>query len=294
MCKKNGKGAESIDWTRVTASNPWMDFKVVCTMIVVGCTPMLLLYASGICLNNMGMVESLDYGYNPSYVGHGNTTTGEFPRVGHVPPHGGPVFEMPTLRGDLGKSLQAYGARTGVELGVKQGDFASVIMHDWLSCTAYYLVDAWQPMHNYKDHANVGIRQHLDFFEQARSKMHPYSKRTRIYFMPMLTSQAVGLVLESSVDFVYVDARHDFCGVLADIDGWWPKLKPGGIMAGHDFLTASDVRKITPEQDWGLCGDGSRNEGAVKGAVQQFARERGLAIQTTRDTWPTWVVQKGW
>jgi hypothetical protein len=25
--------------------------------------------------------------------------------------------------------------------------------------------------------------------------------------------------------------RHDYCGVKEDIENWWPKLKPGGIMA---------------------------------------------------------------
>merc|ERR1711907_912810 len=32
------------------------------------------------------------------------------------------------------------------------------------------------------------------------------------------------------------DARHDFAGVVADIRAWWPKVRMGGIFAGHDFV----------------------------------------------------------
>ena len=33
-----------------------------------------------------------------------------------------------------------------------------------------------------------------------------------------------------------VDAVHDYQGALIDMCDWWPKLKPGGVMAGHDYL----------------------------------------------------------
>merc|ERR1719265_907968 len=32
------------------------------------------------------------------------------------------------------------------------------------------------------------------------------------------------------------EARHDFAGVVADIHAWWPKVRIGGIFAGHDFV----------------------------------------------------------
>ena len=37
-------------------------------------------------------------------------------------------------------------------------------------------------------------------------------------------------------DWVYLDARHDRKGVLADLEDYWPKLKHGGIMSGHGEL----------------------------------------------------------
>jgi len=43
-------------------------------------------------------------------------------------------------------------------------------------------------------------------------------------------------------DFVYIDGDHSYEGVTADIEHWMPKIREGGILAGHDF-DRMDVRK---------------------------------------------------
>ena len=40
---------------------------------------------------------------------------------------------------------------------------------------------------------------------------------------------------DNSLDFVMLDADHTLASVLADIAHWWPKVRAGGILAGHDF-----------------------------------------------------------
>jgi predicted O-methyltransferase YrrM len=48
---------------------------------------------------------------------------------------------------------------------------------------------------------------------------------------------------DGSLDMVYIDACHRYDDVLSDLERWWPKVKPGGILAGHDvfFLPHPDV-----------------------------------------------------
>lgn len=48
------------------------------------------------------------------------------------------------------------------------------------------------------------------------------------------SASSAAFVAESSVDFVFIDADHRYEGVLRDIKAWWPTIKPGGVLAGHD------------------------------------------------------------
>ncbi|CAE7208128.1 unnamed protein product [Symbiodinium pilosum] len=40
---------------------------------------------------------------------------------------------------------------------------------------------------------------------------------------------------DGSLDLVYIDADHKWWSVLQDLSAWWPKVRPGGLMMGHDF-----------------------------------------------------------
>ena len=40
---------------------------------------------------------------------------------------------------------------------------------------------------------------------------------------------------DESLDFVYIDGFHEFDYVMSDLIFWTPKVRPGGIVAGHDY-----------------------------------------------------------
>lgn len=90
-----------------------------------------------------------------------------------------------------------------------------------------------------------------------------------------------------------VDARHDYCGCAEDIELYWPKLREGGIMAGHDYVQKEAWEKLG--QDWTLCQDGSRQPLAVVGAVNDFARRHDLQVVVPPfENWDfkSWMIRK--
>ena len=53
---------------------------------------------------------------------------------------------------------------------------------------------------------------------------------------PCASEAASHLYKDASLDFVMLDAGHEYADLRSDIDAWWPKVKPnGGILATHDY-----------------------------------------------------------
>jgi hypothetical protein len=53
--------------------------------------------------------------------------------------------------------------------------------------------------------------------------------------VPLPGELAVSQFADGSLDIVFIDGDHSTPAVLRDIDVWWPKVAPGGILAGDDY-----------------------------------------------------------
>ena len=201
------------------------------------------------------------------------------PRARVVPP-----IRLRSHLGELLKGLHFTGP--AVELGTQKGEFTTVLLSGWGRCSLYVQVDSWAPLQNYKDAANKDAVTHLEYKQQALSKLqrmersHHTSRGVQCH---NLTSVCARRFPNGFFDFIYVDARHDRLGVLEDLATWWPLLRPGGIIAGHDYTeqkepfgtTRGTISAGDPEvtgQDWTINYDGTRDatRRAVKGAVDDF------------------------
>lgn len=52
-----------------------------------------------------------------------------------------------------------------------------------------------------------------------------------------------------SIKFCFIDGSHDYKDVKADLIAWLPKVKKGGVLAGHDYTNGNhpDVKKAVDE-----------------------------------------------
>jgi len=57
------------------------------------------------------------------------------------------------------------------------------------------------------------------------------------------SNEAVKHYKDKSLDFVYIDASHDYESVYQDIKNWIKKVKEGGIIAGDDYNSFEEVKE---------------------------------------------------
>lgn len=131
-------------------------------------------------------------------------------------------------REDLATLFRAFGFAKGVEVGVERGEFSEVLCkgNPDLHLTA---VDAWQAYRGYREHVS---QDKLDgFYAEAVARLKPYC----CHVLRAFSVDAAARFEDRSLDFVYVDSNHRYECVVADLAAWVPKVRSGGIVAGHDF-----------------------------------------------------------
>jgi len=193
----------------------------------------------------------------------------------------------------IGRILGERGALRGAELGVQRGKFSKDLLGVWSAYNIspeYLLVDVWKPLGNYFDGANVNESAQERIYEAAKEATSIYNTQ----ICRNLTVTCAERAPNDSFDFIYVDARHDFKGVMMDLEHWFPKLKQGGVIAGHDYVPATKQFEDKSVSKYYVNFDGTLDitlKGGM-GAVDLFFASKGFQIDVvdTKNPWPTWIV----
>lgn len=170
---------------------------------------------------------------------------------------------VPKHRIVLGALLAQYKRPVMVELGVASGETSEYLLRRH-SGLFIYMVDNWRcPPHRVNRRA-WGQQTYDRGFDNAIYRTKFASTRREVIRKD--TVEAANLDRIKEVDVVFVDADHTYEGVLADIRAWWPKVKVGGVMCGHDIDSPRDLNGT-----WG-----------VRRAVEEYFRH---PPQVTDNVW---------
>jgi cephalosporin hydroxylase len=96
-----------------------------------------------------------------------------------------------------------------------------------------YHVDIWEDAPGLND-GKVEVPCHK---EQWVKNMKPLmANGVMLHPLKLPSVRAASWFGDGALSFVFIDADHSFGSVKADIAAWLPRMKPGGLLAGHDFM----------------------------------------------------------
>jgi hypothetical protein len=132
-------------------------------------------------------------------------------------------------RVDLAQLFHELDYRLGVEVGVEKGLYSEVICQANPQAVVFS-IDPWVAYAGYREHISQGKMDNLCRAATKRLSAYKNSAIAKKFSM-----EAVKFFPMQCLDFVYIDGNHDFENVALDLVHWTKRVRPGGIVSGHDF-----------------------------------------------------------
>lgn len=136
------------------------------------------------------------------------------------------VVEVGTWKGQSA----VFMAEACRELGL---DAAVLCIDTWLGSLEHLLDDRFRPL--------LGIRRgRPTLYEQFLANVRARGLEGWVTPLPQTSITAARFLLHRGIraDLLYLDASHEEADVLADLEAYWPILRPGGLLVGDDCIAA--------------------------------------------------------
>ena len=132
-----------------------------------------------------------------------------------------------------------------VEIGSWKGKSSSYMAVEILNSNKNIKFDCIDTWHGSAEHGGVYLNNNTlyDIFTENMKSLKEYHNPIQ-----MTSVDASKMYKDASLDFVFIDASHEYEHVKEDISCWLPKLKSGGTIAGHDYPGWDGVKKAVDEK----------------------------------------------
>jgi hypothetical protein len=142
-----------------------------------------------------------------------------------------------------------------VEVGVAEANFSRDLLSYGLE--KLYSVDNWATIAGQKGDGGFDQDFHDSNYKKAVEKLKPFGEKSVI--LKGMSNEMCLQVKLNKLGLLYLDAAHDYWGVINDLFNWEFHVVKGGIIAGHDYLN----------KDYG-----------VREAVHEFCAKRKYEVIT--------------
>jgi hypothetical protein len=188
------------------------------------------------------------------------------------------MFLCPITREQLLQLLPKGGECA--EIGVAKGAFSRAIL-DAVKPRKLHLIDPWehQTREDYDtdgNNADDGEQEarHREVLAQFASEIDDGVVEVHRRY----SQDAAARFHDGQLDWIYIDGLHSYDGVRADLECYKSKLKPDGLILGHDYTNHVRAQQM--------------KFGVVE-AVNEFVLQEALAfIALTKETFPTYVLAR--
>lgn len=151
------------------------------------------------------------------------------------------------------------------EIGVQQGYSSEKILEAGVGLLV--CVDPWADIESYRECR--GWNDFSRWEDEAFQRLKKWIKKdgNEVLIYKTTSGRAAKHDFGFLFDFVFLDGNHEEEPVYQDILAWWPQVKEGGILAGHDYYESPDEFH------------------RVKEAVDRWAKETGREVEVYKDCW---------
>jgi hypothetical protein len=144
-------------------------------------------------------------------------------------------FDFEDVYQRIAKHLAAAPFRSFVEVGAWMGKsiayMTTVAPHDALLCA----VDTFKGSPEEDVHKAIIDEHGGDLRKVYDGNLAALGITNRVTTFQNTSLEASAKFAPGTLDAVFIDAAHTFDSVKEDIEAWLPKVKSGGILAGHDY-----------------------------------------------------------
>jgi len=126
----------------------------------------------------------------------------------------------------------------GAEIGVNHGETQCHLLRHLPHLERLYAVDPWLAYPGYRKSLSKAKFRDQRTFSTAwgnyLKRIGPWAEK--VFILRCFSYEAAEVIRDQRLDFVFIDANHSYPHVTTDIELWTPKVKRGGIIAGHDYF----------------------------------------------------------